>query len=193
MNRAELIDNLADRLEKSRKEATEIVDAVVDEIKGAVTKGEKVQIAGFGIFENIARGARTARNPKTGQTVKVKATKVPKFRPASDFKALVSGARKATATKTAKKAPAKKAAPAKKTTTAAKAPAKKTAPAKKATTAKKAPAKKATTTAKKAAPAKKAPAKKATTTAKKAPAKKATTAKKAPAKKTTAKKATARR
>ncbi len=192
MNRAELIDNLADRLEKSRKEATEIVDAVVDEIKGAVTKGEKVQIAGFGIFENIARGARTARNPKTGQTVKVKATKVPKFRPASDFKALVSGARKATATKTAKKAPAKKAAPAKKTTTTAKAPAKKTAPAKKATTAKKAPAKKATTTAKKAAPAKKAPAKKATT-AKKASAKKATTAKKAPAKKTTAKKATARR
>ena len=181
MNRAELIDNLADRLEKSRKEATEIVDAVVDEIKGAVTKGEKVQIAGFGIFENIARGARTARNPKTGQTVKVKATKVPKFRPASDFKALVSGARKATATKTAKKAPAKKAAPAKKTTTAAKAPAKKTAPAKKATTAKKAPAKKATTTAKKAA------------RPKKAPAKKAATAKKAPAKKTTAKKATARR
>ena len=135
MNRAELIDNLADRLEKSRKEATEIVDAVVDEIKGAVTKGEKVQIAGFGIFENIARGARTARNPKTGQTVKVKATKVPKFRPASDFKALVSGARKATATKTAKKAPAKKAA-------TRKAAAKK-APAKKKASAKKAPAKKA--------------------------------------------------
>ena len=187
MNRAELIDKLAARLEKSRAEVAETVDAALDEIKHAVTKGEKVQVAGFGIFENIGRSARTARNPQTGATVKVKATKVPKFRPASDFKALVSGARKATAP--AKKTAAKKTTAAAKKTTAA---AKKTATAaKKAAPAKKAPVKKAPVAAKKA-PVKKAPAKKTTTAAKKAPAKKAP-AKKAPAKKATAKKTTAKK
>ncbi len=154
MNRAELIDNIAERLEQSRKEAADTLDAVVDEIKKAVLDDHKLNISGLGIWQVFERGARTARNPQTGETVKVKATKVVKFRPASDFKAMVSGARKATAG--AKKAPAKKA-PAKKTT-AKKAPAKK-APAKK-TTAKKAPAKKAP--AKKTA-AKKTTAKKATT------------------------------
>ncbi|OBF04384.1 DNA-binding protein [Mycobacterium sp. ACS4054] len=196
MNKAELIDVLTQKLNTDRRQATAAVENVVDTIVRAVHKGDSVTITGFGVFEQRRRAARVARNPRTGETVKVKPTSVPAFRPGAQFKAVVSGAQRlpsegpavkrgvvssGAAKKTAaKKAPAKKAAakkaPAKKAA-AKKAPAKK-APAKK-TVAKKAPAKK--TVAKKA-PARKAPAKKAAT---KAPAKK-TAAKKAPAKKAAA-------
>jgi DNA-binding protein HU-beta len=205
MNKAELIDVLTDKLGTDRRQATAAVENVVDTIVRAVHKGDSVTITGFGVFEQRRRAARVARNPRTGETVKVKPTSVPAFRPGAQFKAVVSGAQRlpsegpavkrgATATpakktaakkavkKAATKAPAKKttAAPAKKTA-ATKAPAKKTTatPAKK-TTATKAPAKKTTAT--------KAPAKK--TTATKAPAKKTTATKATPAKKTTATKAT---
>jgi DNA-binding protein HU-beta len=213
MNKAELIDVLTEKLGSDRRQATAAVENVVDTIVRAVHKGDSVTITGFGVFEQRRRAARVARNPRTGETVKVKPTSVPAFRPGAQFKAVVSGAQKlpsegpavkrgvtagSTARKAAKKAPAKKATAAKKAAPAKKAPAKKApaakkaatkAPAKKATAAKKAaPAKKApakkATAAKKAAPAKKAPAKKA---AAKAPAKKASAAKKAPAKKAPAK------
>ena len=190
MNKAELIDELTKKLDADRKTATEAVELIVDTIVRAVNKGESVTITGFGVFEKRRRAPRVARNPRTGETVKVRATSVPAFRPGAQFKAVVAGKQKLAATGPAVKrgsgatsAPAKKAAPAKKTA------AKKAAPAKK-TAAKKAPAK--TTAAKKAAPAKKTAAKKApakrATAAKKAPAKKA-----APAKKTAAKKAPAKR
>ncbi|MGV9672157.1 MULTISPECIES: HU family DNA-binding protein [unclassified Gordonia (in: high G+C Gram-positive bacteria)] len=198
MNKAELIDELTKKLDADRKTATEAVELVVDTIVRAVNRGESVTITGFGVFEKRRRAPRVARNPRTGETVKVRATSVPAFRPGAQFKAVVAGKQKLSASGPAVKrgagaaAPAKKTAAKKTTTAAKKAPAKK-APAKKApaktTAAKKAPAKKAPakTTAAKKAPAKKAPAK--TTAAKKAPAKKApakkTAAKKAPAKKTT--------
>jgi DNA-binding protein HU-beta len=210
MNKAELIDVLTTKLNTDRRQATAAVENVVDTIVRAVHKGDSVTITGFGVFEQRRRAARVARNPRTGETVKVKPTSVPAFRPGAQFKAVVSGAQRlpsegpavkrgvvsgGAAKKTAaKKAPAKKAAakkaPAKKAA-AKKAPARKAAtkaPAKK-TAAKKAPVRKAATKApaKKAA-TKKAPAKKAAT---KAPAKKA--ASKAPAKKAPAKKTTARR
>ncbi|MGE2835615.1 HU family DNA-binding protein [Mycobacterium sp. SMC-4] len=207
MNKAELIDVLTEKLGSDRRQATAAVENVVDTIVRAVHKGDSVTITGFGVFEQRRRAARVARNPRTGETVKVKPTSVPAFRPGAQFKAVVSGAQKlpaegpavkrgvtagSTARKAAKKSPAKKAA-AKKTAAKKAAPAKKTA-AKKAAPAKKAPAKKAATkTAAKKAPAKKAATK---TAAKKAPAKKAATktaAKKAPAKKTAAKKAPAKR
>jgi len=193
MNKAELIDVLTEKMGSDRRQATAAVENVVDTIVRAVHKGDSVTITGFGVFEQRRRAARVARNPRTGETVKVKPTSVPAFRPGAQFKAVVSGAQRlpsdgpavkrgvvaaGAAKKAAKKAPAKKAA-------AKKAPAKKAA-AKKAA-AKKAPAKKA---AAKKAPAKKAPAKKAP--AKKAPAKKAP-AKKAPAKKAPAKKAPAKK
>ena len=149
MNKADLIDNVSARLGHSKKDVTDIVDAFLHETKKAVAKGNKVAVSGFGVFESTARKARIGRNPRTGEAVKIKATKLPKFRPGAEFKGVVSGAKKITE-------PAKPAKPAK---PAAKKAAKK-APAKKAA-AKKAPAKKA--------PAKKAAAKKA---AKKAPAKK---------------------
>ena len=126
MNKAELIDAVADRLGHSKRDVTAIVDAFIDDTKRAVAKGEKVAISGFGVFEAQARKARLGRNPRTGETVKIKATKLPKFRPGAEFKAIVSGAKKVAAP-----AAAKKAAPAKKAT--AKKAAKKAAPKKKAT------------------------------------------------------------
>ncbi|CDO10613.1 HU family DNA-binding protein [Mycolicibacterium cosmeticum] len=193
MNKAELIDALTAKLDTDRRQATAAVENIVDTIVRAVHKGESVTITGFGVFEQRRRAARVARNPRTGETVKVKPTSVPAFRPGAQFKAVVSGAQKlpadgpavkrGVAAAPAKRTAAKKAAPAKKAP-AKKAPATKAAakkaPATKAP-AKKAPAKK--TVATKAAPAKKAPAKKAPAT--KAPAKKVVA--KAPAKKVAAK------
>ncbi|WP_432743273.1 HU family DNA-binding protein [Streptomyces sp. JH002] len=187
MNKAQLVEAIADKL-GGRQQAADAVDIVLDAIIRAVVAGERVSVTGFGSFEKVNRPARYARNPQTGERVRVKKTSVPRFRAGQGFKDLVAGTKKLPKNDVAvKKAPkgslsggttTKKAAA--KKATAKKAAAKKT-------TAKKTTARKATT--------KKATAKK--TTAKKAPAKK-TTAKKAPAKrasarKTTAKKATARR
>ena len=114
MNKADLIDSVADRLGHSKKDVTDIVDAFIHETKKAVAKGEKVAISGFGVFEAAARKARLGRNPRTGETVKIKATKLPKFRAGAEFKGIVSGSKKISepAKKSApKKAAAKKAAP----------------------------------------------------------------------------------
>src|ERR1700676_5280748 len=192
MNKAELIDVLTDKLGSDRREATAAVENIIDTIVRAVHRGDSVTISGFGVFEQRRRAARVARNPRTGETVKVKPTSVPAFRPGAQFKAVVSGAQrlpaegpagkrggvagaaKAAAKKAATKAPAKRAAnkaPATKVakkTTAKKAATKATV---KKTAARKAPAKKAATKA----PAKKAAAKKAVAkkSASKAPARKA--------------------
>jgi DNA-binding protein HU-beta len=172
VNKAQLIDRLSTQL-GSKKAATDAVDGVLDHITRAVAGGERVALTGFGVFEKVARPARTGRNPRTGASVKIKKTSVPKFKAGQSFKDVVRGAKKlpkaATATVRAAAGGAKKAAPAKKTT------AKKAAPAKR--------------TAAKKAPAKRAVAKK--TVAKKAPARKASPAKKTTAKKT-AKKAVKR-
>jgi DNA-binding protein HU-beta len=167
MNKTELIEVLSTRL-GDRKSATAALDAFVTEVQNAVTKGDKVSITGFGVFEKRDRAARTARNPRTGETVKVKKTSAPAFRPGTGFKELVASG------KVAKVAPAQKTTAAKAVTAKAgpaKATAARTAPAKTAakTTAKTAPAKAAKTTA--ARPAATRPATKAV--AKKAPAKKA--------------------
>ena len=126
MNKAELIEALSGRL-GDRKSATAALDAVLSEIQNAVTKGDKVSITGFGVFEKRVRAARTARNPRTGEAVKVKKTSVPAFRAGASFRDMVAAGRVPKATKAAA-APAKKAA----------------AKAVKSTTVKKAPAKKAT-------------------------------------------------
>ncbi|GAA3140139.1 hypothetical protein GCM10010521_28270 [Streptomyces rameus] len=211
MNKAQLVEAIADRV-GGRQQAAEAVDHVLDAIVRAVVAGERVSVTGFGSFEKVDRPARYARNPQTGERVRVKKTSVPRFRAGQGFKDLVSGSKKLPrggevsvkkapkgsltggAAATVKKAAAKKTtkAAAKKTTAKKATPAKKTttAAAAKKTTAKKAtPAKKTTATAKTTA-AKKTTAKKAT--AKKAPAKKVT-AKKAPAKKSTARKTTAKK
>ncbi|MFD8124781.1 HU family DNA-binding protein [Streptomyces albidoflavus] len=209
MNKAQLVEAIADKV-GGRQNAAEAVDAVLDAMVRAVVAGERVSVTGFGSFEKVDRPARYARNPQTGERVRVKKTSVPRFRAGQGFKDLVSGTKKlpkndvavkkapkgsltggtkTTAKAAAKKATAKKASAAKKTTTAA--AAKKAAPARKATAKKTSPAaKKTTATAKKATPAK-STAKKATAK-KTAPAKKAT-ATKAPAKKSSARKTTAKK
>ncbi|MGW4221974.1 HU family DNA-binding protein [Streptomyces bauhiniae] len=201
MNKAQLVEAIADKM-GGRQQAADAVDAVLDAIVRAVVAGDRVSVTGFGSFEKVDRPARYARNPQTGERVRVKKTSVPRFRAGQGFKDLVSGSKKLPrggevsvkkapkgsltggASATVKKAAAKKAtkAAAKKTTAKKAAPAKKTSATAKKAAAKKAPAKKATGTA--------AAAKK--TTAKKAPAKKVT-AKKAPAKKSTARKTTAKK
>ncbi|MGH8963963.1 MAG: HU family DNA-binding protein, partial [Actinomycetes bacterium] len=93
MNKAQLIEALSDRL-GDKKAAGAAVDGLVDVIVRTVNKGEKVNITGFGVFEKRARAARTARNPRTGETVKVKKTNVPAFRAGTTFKDVVSGAKK---------------------------------------------------------------------------------------------------
>jgi DNA-binding protein HU-beta len=166
VNKAELIETLSNRFDGNRRQAQQALDTVIDVIKREVAAGERVVITGFGVFEKVDRPARTARNPQTGATVKVKKTSVPKFKAGAEFKAVVSGAKKLpkAAASTARTAASR---------AAAAAPARSTA---KKSTAKKAPAK---TTARK-------------TTAKKAPAKKSA-ARKTTAKRTTAKKTTARK
>ncbi|MCZ2524433.1 MULTISPECIES: HU family DNA-binding protein [Streptomyces] len=197
MNKAQLVEAVADKL-GGRQAAADAVDVVLDAIVRAVVAGDRVSVTGFGSFEKIERPARYARNPQTGERVRVKKTSVPRFRPGQGFKDLVSGSKKLPKNDVAvKKAPKGSLSGGAPTRTTAKAAAKKAA-AKKAA-AKKAPA---TTAAKKAAtkkttaPAQPAPAKKtaakkapATTAAKKAAAKKTT----APAKKTPARKSTAKR
>ncbi len=175
MNKADLIEAVTKRIGDKRT-ANAAVEAFIDAVTRAVATGERVAITGFGVFEKVDRAARTARNPATGATVKLKKTSVPKFRAGQGFKDVVSGAKKLAA------APAEMVMVTGRSAVAAatKAPAKRATTAK--ATAKKAPAKKAA--------AKKAPAKKAA--AKKAPAKKAA-AKKAPAKKSAAKRAPAKK
>ncbi|WP_275413959.1 HU family DNA-binding protein [Catellatospora chokoriensis] len=200
VNKTELIDAIAAHpTVVDKKTAAAVLEATLTEIQNAVTKGDKVSLTGFGVFEKRARAARMARNPRTGEAVKVKKTSVPAFRPGAGFKDTVAVGKVAAPAKKATKSAAKKTAGASTRPAASKATAaSKTAPAKKtatkstakATTAKattaKATAAKATTakktTAAKTAPAKKTVTAKATTAAKKTTAK-ATTAKKAPAKK----------
>src|SRR3954469_694445 len=117
MNKAQLIEAVADKLGASRKEAGDAVDAVLDSIVSEVAGGTKVSITGFGSFERVKRPARTARNPPTGESVKVKASSAPKFKAGQGFKDIVNGEKKAPA---AAKATAKKATAAKKATTAKK-------------------------------------------------------------------------
>ena len=93
MNKSQLIDTIAERLELGRRQAVETVEAVFETIQQAVVNGERVVISGFGVFEKVQRAARLGRNPATGEPVPVQETVVPKFRPGTEFKAYVSGAK----------------------------------------------------------------------------------------------------
>ncbi|MDQ3476466.1 MAG: HU family DNA-binding protein [Actinomycetota bacterium] len=173
MNKAELIDAVADKTAVDKKSTGAVVEAMVDTVLRAVASGERVAITGFGVFEKRARAARTARNPRTGVAIRLKKTSVPAFRPGQGFKDVVSGAKRLTKTTTAKrtsatagsktapaKSAAKRATPAKRETATKMATSGKRAAAK--TLAKKAPAKKAATKRAAAKTLARKPAKKAT-------------------------------
>ncbi len=80
MNKTELIAEIAKKTELSKKDAEKALKAFVETVGAQLKKGEKVQLVGFGTFEVAKRSAREGRNPRTGATMKIKATKAPKFK-----------------------------------------------------------------------------------------------------------------
>ncbi|MFA6297044.1 MAG: HU family DNA-binding protein [Candidatus Paceibacterota bacterium] len=86
MNKAQLIDAIQAKLEGTKVQAEQVVDLVIDSITSTLKKGDEVSIAGLGIFSAKQRAARTARNPRTGESIKVAAMRVPKFRAAKALK-----------------------------------------------------------------------------------------------------------
>lgn len=86
MNKAALVDKVHEVLGGTKVEAEKVVDTVFDSITKSLKSGEEVSVAGFGIFEAKTRAARTARNPRTGESIKVPAMRTPKFRAAKALK-----------------------------------------------------------------------------------------------------------
>ena len=91
MNKQELIEAIASQTGETKRLVGDVLDTALDTIEAAVKKGERVSIPGFGTFERRQRSARTARNPRTGEEIKVAAKKVPAFKPGATFKSNVSG------------------------------------------------------------------------------------------------------
>ncbi len=94
MNKAQFIAALAPHFNDSKKEAAHAVDIVFDTITRTMSKGEDVMINDFGKFKKVDRKARKGRNPFTGETIQIKASKKPRFLPAKGLKEVISGARK---------------------------------------------------------------------------------------------------
>ena len=115
MNRSQLLNNFAEANELTRKQADEYVTSLLEIITTSVASGDDVAISGFAKFKRIDRPARMARNPATGEQVRVKAKRVARITPLKNFKdAVLSGKAARPVKKAAKKAPAKRKAPAKK-------------------------------------------------------------------------------
>jgi DNA-binding protein HU-beta len=89
MNKAELIDLVQKNLggETSKRAATDALEAVLDSLSKGIKKDGNVQLIGFGTFKVAKRAARTGRNPKTGEAMKIKASKTVRFVPSSSLKA----------------------------------------------------------------------------------------------------------
>ena len=86
MNKTELIAAVAEKAEISKKDAEKAVKAFTDAVAEELTKGGKVQLVGFGNFEVSERPAREGRNPRTGETMTIAASKTPKFKPGKALK-----------------------------------------------------------------------------------------------------------
>jgi len=113
LNRKELVDSIQKHTSVARADVDKVLGSLIQHTQVAVKKGERVALVGFGTFERQDRKARTARNPRSGAPVKVKATKVPRFRAGQGFKDVVAGkatAPKLTPVKTTAKATTAKAA-----------------------------------------------------------------------------------
>lgn len=86
MNKADLANAVHAKLGGTKVQAEEVVELIIENIVGTLKKGGEVSVAGLGIFSTKTRAARTARNPRTGETVNVPSMKVPKFRAAKALK-----------------------------------------------------------------------------------------------------------
>ena len=90
MNKTELVAAVAEQAGLSKKDAEKAVNAFTDAVAGALVKGDKVQLVGFGTFEVSERAAREGRNPQTGATMKIAASKAPKFKAGKALKDAVN-------------------------------------------------------------------------------------------------------
>jgi DNA-binding protein HU-beta len=86
VNKTELIEHIAEHADLSKAAAARALDATLDAVKRTLKKGGSVSLVGFGTFAVTKRAARSGRNPQTGATIKIKAAKVPKFRPGKALK-----------------------------------------------------------------------------------------------------------
>jgi DNA-binding protein HU-beta len=89
MNKAELINEIAQQTGISKKGSENVLNVILNTITSQLANGEKVSLAGFGVFEPKERAPRVGRNPKTNEVVEIPATRSPKFKPAKAFKDLV--------------------------------------------------------------------------------------------------------
>ena len=90
MNKAELVDSVATRAGLSKSDAADAVDAVFDSIEGALAGGDSVSLIGFGTFSVSNRAARTGRNPRTGETIQIAASRAAKFKAGKALKDAVN-------------------------------------------------------------------------------------------------------
>ena len=90
MTKADLIDSLANKSELPKPKAEEIVNGLLDDIVGALKKGDKVNISGFGTFSISERKARTGRNPKTGEAIQIASSRAAKFKAGKTLKESLS-------------------------------------------------------------------------------------------------------
>ncbi|MBN1688807.1 MAG: HU family DNA-binding protein [Candidatus Omnitrophica bacterium] len=89
MNKSELASEISKKTQISKAKAWETLNATIESIKSSLKKGKKVSLVGFGSFSVKQRKARTGRNPKTGETIQIKARKVPSFQAGSEFKKML--------------------------------------------------------------------------------------------------------
>ena len=90
MTKADLIENVSQAVELSRKDSEVIVETIFDSIVKSLRAGDKIEIRGFGSFRTRQRNSRVGRNPKTGARVEVPAKKIPFFKPSKELKDLVN-------------------------------------------------------------------------------------------------------
>ena len=90
MNKTELVAAMAEQTNLSKKDAEAALKAFIDEVSEELKKGEKVQLVGFGTFEVSERAAREGRNPQTGETMEIKASKTPKFKAGKALKDMMN-------------------------------------------------------------------------------------------------------
>ena len=90
MNKTELIEHIATKSDISKAAATRALASIIEAVKKTLKKGDTVTLVGFGTFSVSKRAARTGRNPRTGEAIKIKKAKVPKFRPGKALKDAVN-------------------------------------------------------------------------------------------------------
>lgn len=91
MNKSELLEQITKTADLNKAEVEAILNKAIEIIAKTVSKGEEVKLIGFGTFDQLSRKERKGRNPQTGDTIRIPATRVPRFRPGKEFRDLLNG------------------------------------------------------------------------------------------------------